>query len=167
MIIQLIRKYFDKRKTTNGREIHRTVVLPSKGGVLLGDYIYIGPNVFIDPKGKAKIGDGTIISSNVTILTSSHVLHKDVLPYGIESSLETTVLGKGCWIGIGSIILPGVELGDGVIVGAGSVVTKSFSDGVTIAGNPAKVISTRPINDQLVKNKAYLLKKFGKNRRSE
>ncbi|RIM07161.1 acyltransferase, partial [Staphylococcus cohnii] len=50
-------------------------------------------------------------------------------------------LGKNCWLGMNSVILPGVSLGDNTIVGAGSIVTKSFDEGnVVIAGNPAKIV---------------------------
>ena len=56
-------------------------------------------------------------------------------------SPEDIVLGEQCWIGMNSVILPGVKLGIHTIVGAGSVVTKSFEDGFCIiAGNPAKII---------------------------
>ena len=52
-----------------------------------------------------------------------------------------TKIGKYCWIGMNSVILPNVELGDHTIVGAGSIVTKSFSEGYCIiAGNPAIII---------------------------
>ena len=51
------------------------------------------------------------------------------------------IIGQGCWIGMNSVILPGVVLGEKTIVGAGSVVTKSFLEGYcVIAGNPAKKI---------------------------
>lgn len=55
---------------------------------------------------------------------------------------KDVIIGKKCWIGMNAIILPGVKLGDNTIVGAGSVVTKSFPDGnLVIAGNPAKIIN--------------------------
>jgi acetyltransferase-like isoleucine patch superfamily enzyme len=50
------------------------------------------------------------------------------------------LIGKNCWIGSNAVILPGVELGDNVIVGAGAVVTKSFPENLKVAGVPAKVI---------------------------
>lgn len=51
------------------------------------------------------------------------------------------MIGDKCWIGMNSVILPGVVLGDNTIVGAGSVVTKSFENGhCVVAGNPAKLI---------------------------
>ncbi len=49
-------------------------------------------------------------------------------------------IGSYCWIGTNSVILPGVELGDCVVVGAGAVVTKSFPSKVMVAGVPAKII---------------------------
>ena len=67
----------------------------------------------------------------------------------IKCNLEATdyfgrvTIGNSCFIGMNSLLLPGVELGDHTIVGAGSVVTKSFPEGnVVIAGNPARPICT-------------------------
>lgn len=54
--------------------------------------------------------------------------------------VKETIIGENCFIGEKSIILPGVILGNNVIVAAGSVVTKSFDDNVLIGGNPAKII---------------------------
>ncbi len=51
------------------------------------------------------------------------------------------VIGDNCWIGMNSVVLPGVKLGEKTIVGAGSVITKSYEEGhCIIAGNPAKII---------------------------
>jgi maltose O-acetyltransferase len=58
----------------------------------------------------------------------------------IEAKNAPIKIGNDVFIGTKSIILSGVSLGNRVIVGAGSVVTKSFSDDVIIAGNPAKII---------------------------
>lgn len=56
--------------------------------------------------------------------------------------VEKTIIGNKVFLGANSVILPGVELGDNVIVGAGAVVTKSVSAGMVVAGNPARVICT-------------------------
>lgn len=86
------------------------------------------------------IGDYTQIARNVGIISANH----DV--YDLRNHVAAPVnIGRYCWIGMNSVILPGVTLGDFTIVGAGSVVTKSFSDGYCIiAGNPAVII--RPLD---------------------
>ena len=55
-------------------------------------------------------------------------------------SFEPIVIGKKCWLGANSVILPGVQLGNNVIVAAGSVVNKSFPDNSVVAGVPAKIV---------------------------
>lgn len=83
----------------------------------------------INPKG-IYIGDNSMITAGVTILSHDHCR-------GIKVD---TIIGKDCFIGVRSLILPGVHIGNGVIIGAGSVVTKDIPDNCIAAGNPAKVI---------------------------
>lgn len=100
--------------------------------------IFQSAGCYFQALGKITIGSGTYISNNVGLITSNHTvgnleLHDEPNPIRI---------GRCCWIGMNSMVLPGVLLGDNTVVGAGSVVTKSFPEGYcVIAGNPAMVIS--------------------------
>lgn len=84
-----------------------------------------------------KIGSGTYIAPNVGLITSNH--NKKNL--SLHEKGEDIQIGKNCWIGMNTVILPGVILKNNTIVGAGSVVTKSFlEENIVIGGNPAKII---------------------------
>lgn len=94
--------------------------------------------------GKITIGRGTYIAPNVGIITANH----DQADLDAHLPAKPVVLGEKCWIGMNSMILPGVTLGAHTIVGAGAVVTKSFPDGYcVVAGNPAKVLRTISTED--------------------
>lgn len=81
------------------------------------------------PKG-IHIGDESYIASGAMIL--SHDYTKD---------LKTdTIIGKKCFVGANAVIMPGISIGDWVVVGAGSVVTKNVPSGCIVAGNPAEII---------------------------
>jgi len=84
------------------------------------------------------------IGNNTTITEYVTVLCHDAAPYhaGLPIVYRDTVIGDNCFIGIRTIILPGVMIGNNVIVGAGSVVTKDIPSGQVWAGNPAKFIKT-------------------------
>jgi acetyltransferase-like isoleucine patch superfamily enzyme len=81
------------------------------------------------------VGEKTSFFGKVTVITSYHDFHDLNVVYS-----EEIRIGRNCQIGHGALILRGVVLGDNVIVGAGSVVTKSFESGSVIGGNPAKLI---------------------------
>ncbi|PNT91552.1 DapH/DapD/GlmU-related protein [Clostridium thermosuccinogenes] len=86
---------------------------------------------------KIIIGKGTWIAPNVGLITANH----DFEDLTRHAEGKDIIIGEKCWIGMNSVILPGVVLGPNTIVGAGSIVTKSFPEGnCVIAGNPAKLI---------------------------
>jgi acetyltransferase-like isoleucine patch superfamily enzyme len=96
-----------------------------------GCYIFAGKDAPV------AIGDYTIIAPNVCIAGFNH----DSYDYRKFISNGATLIGKYCWLGMNSCILPGVKLGDHTIVAAGSVVTRSFEEGyVIIGGNPAAIL---------------------------
>lgn len=87
--------------------------------------------------GEIHIGKGTFIAPNVGIITENHNIEDPAL----RMSPKSVLIGEKCWIGMNSMILPGVKLGNHTVVGAGSVVTKSFEEGYcVILGNPAKIV---------------------------
>lgn len=95
------------------------------------------PGCYIQGIGKIYIGDYTQIAANVGIISANHNLYDNRQ----HTEVKPVRIGRYGWIGMNAIILPGVELGDFTVVGAGAVVTKSFPDGYCIiAGNPARII---------------------------
>ncbi len=115
-----------------------------------GKNIKIGKNVFINAccrfqdQGGIEIGDGSLIGHNTTIATLNH----DFNPAKRQNLTPRPVkIGKNVWIGSDCTILPGVEIGDGAIIGAGSVVTKSIPANTIAVGNPARVIKEIEVNN--------------------
>jgi acetyltransferase-like isoleucine patch superfamily enzyme len=95
------------------------------------------PGCYIHAVNKIYIGDYTQIAPNVGLMSGNH----DLYDFRNQIMGNPIKIGKYCWIGMGVVIMPEVELGDFTIVGAGAIVTKSFPEGYcVIAGNPAKKI---------------------------
>ena len=128
----------------------------------IGKYTRVGDQCHLDGEGGIAIGDGSILAPRVVILTSSHHYQvSDMLPYNIEDKKMPVRIGRGCWIGWGAQILPGVVIEDGAIVAMGAVVTKPVPKGAIVGGNPAKVIKYREDLEgieQLITEESYFLK---------
>ena len=108
-----------------------------------GINIHLEKNVFINSgcrfqdQGGIYIGENSLIGHNVLLATLNH----NVDPYNRADIHPKPIhIGKRVWIGSGSIVLPGITIGDNSIVGAGSVVTKDIPPNAIYAGNPAKFI---------------------------
>ena len=115
--------------------VHFTSVIGGPENILIGVDAAAGisPGCYIQGGGKIVIGDYTQVGPNVGIISANHDLYDNR-----QSSRGIVEIGAYCWIGMGSIVLPGVTIGDHTVVAAGSIVTKSFPDGYCVlAGNPA------------------------------
>ena len=111
--------------------------------VSLGDYSGIGVNAKI--YGSCTIGDYVMMGEDVTVITRNHRhdrLDAPMMQQGFEEE-KPVHIGNDVWIGDRTTILPGVNIGDGSIIGAGSVVTHDVPAFSIVAGVPAKVISLR------------------------
>lgn len=110
----------------------------------LGDDVDLATGVLITTDGGVFIGDRTLVGYGTKILSSNHNVPK--LPGRIFDSGHTKApvrIGKDAWLGANCIILPGVTIGNGAIVAAGSVVTKDVPPNVFVGGIPAKIIKER------------------------
>ncbi|MDU1890332.1 MAG: sugar O-acetyltransferase [Dysgonomonas sp.] len=109
-----------------------------------GDLIYAEENVFINfgavilDGGTVKIGANTMFAPGVHMYTARHPL--DIKDRKEWEDCKPIVIGKDCWIGGHSTILPGVTIGDRSVIGAGAVVTKDVPADSLAVGNPAKIV---------------------------
>lgn len=106
-----------------------------------GENVYFNVNCVVLDTMKVKIGDNVFFGPGVHVYTATHPL--DPIERRTIESSKPVVIGSDCWIGGNTVICPGVTIGNGVTIGAGSVVTKDIPDAVLAVGNPAKVI--RPL----------------------
>lgn len=105
----------------------------------LGDDVFINVDCVILDCARVEIGSGTLIGPQVGIYAVTHPVDAAERACGREWG-EPVTIGSNCWIGGHATILPGVTLGDNVIIAAGAVVTRSFPANVMVAGVPARVV---------------------------
>ena len=95
--------------------------------------------------GRIVIEDDVLIGSGVHVYTSNHSisdLSRRIIDQGHDPAADV-IVRRGAWIGANAILLPGVEIGEGAVVGAGSVVTRSIAAGMIAVGNPARPVRAR------------------------
>lgn len=127
---------------TDNSVVENNVYLSDARNLRVGSGCQINENVFIQG---SFIGKNVLLAPGVSILSTSHNYiekNKLILEQGL-SQVNIPIIGDDVWIGRNAIVLPGVKIGNGAVVGAGSVVTKDVSPYDVVAGVPAKKISSR------------------------
>lgn len=115
-----------------------------EGSIRIGRGSWIGPRAFLHGSAGIVIGEEVGIAPYVQILTDEH-LADDLSKPVIRTSVwyGRVEVGWGSDVGMNSVVLPGVTIGNGVIVGSGSVVTRDLPPFVVAAGSPARVLRQR------------------------
>lgn len=112
--------------------------------VHFGDAIYANFNLTCVDDTHIYVGSHTMFGPNVTLATAGHPILPALREQGLQYNMPIHI-GENCWFGAGVIVVPGITIGNNVVIGAGSIVTKDLPDNVVAVGNPCHVL--RPIND--------------------
>lgn len=107
--------------------------------ISLGDRFYSNFNFTVLDCGLVTIGDRVMLGPNVSIYAATHETEVQSRRDNVEYA-KPVVIGDDCWIGGGTIILPGVEIGQGTTIAAGSVVTRDVPAWSVVMGSPARVV---------------------------
>jgi len=133
-----------------GAEIGRRVVfypgvwISTGRSLRIGDDVDLALQVIITTDGGVEIGERTLIGYRTQILSQNHrvpALTESIFDSGVRRAPVT--IGRDVWIGANCVILPGVTIGEGAVIGAGSVVVRDLPPFVIAAGTPARVIRHR------------------------
>lgn len=120
----------------NGRNIE----IGNRVHIGAGCYVWAGPG-----QGRVVLGDDVLMAPGV-MLTAANYRFNDGGPVTEQAMDEADVIvGRDVWLGYGVVVLPGVNIGDGAIIGAGTVVRRDIPSGAIAVGNPAKIIGQRQI----------------------
>ncbi len=107
----------------------------------MGEYTMLADGVVVYNLGPIRIGRQTVVSQDAYLCAGTHDYTRPELPL----LRPPITIGSGVWIAAGAFIGPGVTIGDNSVIGARAVVTRDVPPGVVAAGNPAKVIRSRPM----------------------
>ena len=113
--------------------------------VHFGKGIYTNFNLTLVDDTHIYVGDFCQIGPNVVLATAGHPICPELREQAYQYNAPVRI-GRNCWLGANVVVVPGVTVGDNVVVGAGSVVTRDLPDNVVAAGNPCRIL--REVNDR-------------------
>jgi len=144
-----IDKYGLLKNSCNNLHISKNVTIAPLNQIKFGENIYISKNCSIttsdNGQSKISIGNHVMMGHNIMIIGGNHNISRTDIPMMLqgEGKQGDIIIEDDVWIGAGAIVLTGVKIGQGSVIGAGSVVTKAIPAYSIAVGNPAKVIRNR------------------------
>lgn len=121
--------------------IYSTAEIWAPWNLELGNSVALSQHTNIYSVDKIRIGDNSVISREAFLCTASHDISSPIM----ELITAPITIGSNCWICARAVILPGVTIGDGAVIAAGSVVTKDVDPWTVVGGNPARFIKKREL----------------------
>ncbi len=112
-------------------------------GIAIGKHVFVGMDTWLDCQFPEliRIEDDVTISFRVTVVVHDDARHMDrTTPGAGDGTVAPVVLRRGCYLGAGCLVLPGVTVGERAVVGAGAVVTRDVPPGKLVVGVPARVV---------------------------
>lgn len=135
-------------ETGKGVVIADDAVFGNAGNIVIDDYVFIGEKTQIYAQGKVHIKRGTIIADHCDIRTANHFYDGsdlDMLPFDERIIVKPVIIGENVWVASHVLIMPGITIGDGAVIAAGSVVTKNVERCEIVGGAPAKHLKYRDV----------------------
>ncbi|WP_037265574.1 acyltransferase [Roseivivax halodurans] len=138
----------ERRKIALGRDVRIAPNVSFAHGerILLGDQVQIGAHCALwagRSTGRIEVGARTTFGPSCFITAADYGLHAGTRITDQPMTERDVIFGPDCWIGTKAVITAGITIGEGAVIGAGSVVTKDVPAGAIAAGVPAKVLKMR------------------------
>lgn len=129
--------------------IHPSTIISCPENIKIDEYVHIQPGCHLYGEGGGiHIGKGTVFAHDIQVFARNHMYDSpnlQYIPYDKRFVEKKVVIGEYVWVGARVTILPGVNIGKGAVIGAGSVVTHNVPDYAIVGGNPAKIIKYRNV----------------------
>ncbi|MDR0333400.1 MAG: hypothetical protein LBI15_08020 [Dysgonamonadaceae bacterium] len=146
-IFNPIKKYYitiQGGKIGKGVTFYPGIKINPARNIELGNFVDLAWRVIITTSGGVKIGDRALIGYGTQIISANHTIpnNKGQI-FGAGHDRKEIIIENDVWIGANCVILPGVKIGEGTVIAAGSVVSKNIPPFVIAGGVPAKIIKER------------------------
>lgn len=131
------------KKFGKQNHIHYPCRITGVSEIEIGNNVHINRGAFIRGDGGLKIGDNVHIARDLIIYTVNHNYEGESLPYDSTNIKKQVIIEKNVWIGIRVTIVPGVKIGEGAIIGAGSVITRDVPPLAIVGSGEQKILKYR------------------------